>query len=178
MKTKPSPGFITFAVVGLTALIFILDLFTPLGIAAWLLYLIPLLLAGIALPPRRAWPLAGICAALTVAGFFLSPAGVTPSLAALNRTVCVATFAVTVWLVTRHKRTEAELRRTNRALRTISECNQLLVRTTDEQTLLDGVCRLLVEHGGYRMCWVGFAEQDEARSVPPRRAGRFRGGLS
>ena len=61
----------------------------------------------------------------------------------------------------------AEVGRTNRALRTISKCNQLLVRAADEATLLDGVCRLLVEDGGYRLAWIGFAEQDDAKSVRP-----------
>lgn len=64
------------------------------------------------------------------------------------------------------ERTNA-LSHANRALRAISECSQLLVRVTDERTLLDGVCRLLVEHGGYRMAWVGFAEQDVAKTVRP-----------
>ncbi|MEI6449101.1 MAG: GAF domain-containing protein, partial [Actinomycetes bacterium] len=60
-----------------------------------------------------------------------------------------------------------ELRRANRALQTIIACNHLLVRAADEAALLDGVCRLLVEQGGYRMAWVGFAEQNAARSVRP-----------
>jgi len=41
------------------------------------------------------------------------------------------------------------------------------VRATDESELLQSVCRLIVESGGYRMVWVGFAEQDEAKSVRP-----------
>jgi signal transduction histidine kinase len=59
------------------------------------------------------------------------------------------------------------LRHINRTLRMISECDQVLVRATDETELLQAICRLVVEVGGYRMVWVGFAEQDEARSVRP-----------
>ena len=66
-----------------------------------------------------------------------------------------------------HKRAEAELRRIGRALRTLSDCNQLLVRTTEEADLLQGTCRILVETGGYGMVWVGFAEQDEEKTVRP-----------
>ncbi|MGA2632243.1 MAG: PAS domain S-box protein, partial [Terriglobia bacterium] len=69
--------------------------------------------------------------------------------------------------ITQRKRAEKQLRRLNRALRTISECNQVLVRATDELDLNNQICRILVEHGGYRMAWVGYAEQDEARSVRP-----------
>jgi PAS domain S-box-containing protein len=69
--------------------------------------------------------------------------------------------------ITERKQAEAELRRTNRTLHMLSECNQVLVRASDEAELLEAVCRLVVEVGGYRMVWVGFAEQDEARSVRP-----------
>jgi PAS domain S-box-containing protein len=69
--------------------------------------------------------------------------------------------------VTDRKREEEKLRRVNRALRTLSECNQALVRAQDEATLVADLCRILVEHGGYRMAWIGFAQQDEAKSVLP-----------
>jgi PAS domain S-box-containing protein len=62
---------------------------------------------------------------------------------------------------------QAELGRMNRALRTLSACNQLLVRAPDEESLLEQTCRILVEQGGYRMAWVGFAENDEAKTVRP-----------
>ena len=71
------------------------------------------------------------------------------------------------WDITTRKRAENELRRVNRALRAVSECGQALVHARDEATLLTDVCRLLVEQGGYRMAWVGLAEQDEAKAVRP-----------
>ncbi len=61
----------------------------------------------------------------------------------------------------------AELRRANRALRTLSDCNQVLVRATDEAALLREVCRLLVDVGGYRLAWVGLVERDEKKTVRP-----------
>jgi PAS domain S-box-containing protein len=61
----------------------------------------------------------------------------------------------------------AELSKTSRALRTISDCNQALIRAESESDLLNHICRLIVGTGGYRMAWVGFAEQDEARTVRP-----------
>jgi len=69
--------------------------------------------------------------------------------------------------ITERKRAETALQKTNRALRMISLCNQEMVRATDEKALLQTICQIAVEHGGYRMAWVGFAEQDEARSVRP-----------
>ncbi|MCK9284166.1 MAG: PAS domain S-box protein [Rhodocyclaceae bacterium] len=64
-------------------------------------------------------------------------------------------------------RIEQALRRANRALRTISGCNEILVHAKDEAQLLSDICKQLVESGGYRMAWVGFAEDDAQRSVRP-----------
>jgi two-component system sensor histidine kinase/response regulator len=62
---------------------------------------------------------------------------------------------------------ERRLGRVEHALRTIGECTQLLVRADDEHRLMQDICRLAVDSGGYRMAWVGFAEHDEPRSVRP-----------
>ncbi len=69
--------------------------------------------------------------------------------------------------ITDRKKAEEELQRLNRALRTLSECNQALVRAPDEASLVAEICRILIETGGYRMAWIGFAEQDEAKTVRP-----------
>ncbi len=69
--------------------------------------------------------------------------------------------------ITAHERSETRLRRANRALRVLSECNQHLVQDTTEAALLEAVCRILVETGGYRMAWVGVAEPDEGKRVRP-----------
>ncbi len=64
-------------------------------------------------------------------------------------------------------RAEAALHRSNRMLRMISDCNQALVRVSNEQELLDTICGLLVSEGGYVLAWVGEAERDEARRIRP-----------
>ena len=39
------------------------------------------------------------------------------------------------------------------------------------------MCRVVVETGGYRLAWIGFAEKDEAQTVRPvARAGEKAGG--
>jgi diguanylate cyclase (GGDEF)-like protein/PAS domain S-box-containing protein len=60
---------------------------------------------------------------------------------------------------------ESLLLRANRALRTISLCNEVLVRATDEATLLDRICHTIIATAGYRLAWVGYAEQDEAMTL-------------
>jgi two-component system sensor histidine kinase/response regulator len=69
--------------------------------------------------------------------------------------------------ITEQKRMETELRHVNRALRLVSNCNKSLTRVSDEAAWLNEVCRTAVEVGGYRMAWVGHAEQDEGKSVRP-----------
>jgi PAS domain S-box-containing protein len=69
--------------------------------------------------------------------------------------------------ITERKRAEAQLLRINRANRALSRCNQVLVRAVDEPTLLQQICQIVVEEAGYRLCWVGRAENDEAKSVVP-----------
>ena len=62
---------------------------------------------------------------------------------------------------------ETQLRRLNRTNRALSRCNVALIRATDESTLLQQICDLVIEEAGYRLCWVGFAEHDEAKSIRP-----------
>lgn len=77
--------------------------------------------------------------------------------------------------ISERKRTEQELHRVNHALRTLSECNQALVRATEETELLQNICQSIVQGGGYRMAWIGFAEEDgEKRVVPVAHAGQER----
>ena len=69
--------------------------------------------------------------------------------------------------ITKRKHAEEALRRLNRELRAISNCNQALLRATDEQSLLEEICRVVCEEAGYRMAWVSYAEHDGAKSVRP-----------
>ncbi|MCX7149459.1 MAG: PAS domain S-box protein, partial [Rhodocyclales bacterium] len=55
---------------------------------------------------------------------------------------------------------ERRLTYSNRALRVLSAGNRTLLRATGEQELLAEMCRAMVEAGGYRMAWVGYAEND------------------
>jgi PAS domain S-box-containing protein len=69
--------------------------------------------------------------------------------------------------ITSRKIVEERLRRADRAFRTLSECNQAIVRQAEEMELLRQICRIVVEDGGYRMAWVGFAENDDNKTVRP-----------
>jgi signal transduction histidine kinase/DNA-binding response OmpR family regulator len=64
------------------------------------------------------------------------------------------------------RRSEADLIVVNRALRLLSSVNQALIREDSEIALLQRVCDIAVEEGGYGAAWVGVAE-DEGHLVRP-----------
>jgi diguanylate cyclase (GGDEF)-like protein/PAS domain S-box-containing protein len=71
-------------------------------------------------------------------------------------------------------RAEAELIRANNELRLMlraramtTECSRALVRTTEENRLLQEMCRIGVESGGYLVAWIGLARYDTAKTIEP-----------
>jgi signal transduction histidine kinase/DNA-binding response OmpR family regulator len=101
-------------------------------------------------------------------GFFWHDNG--PDL--LEMTVFFVSAIMISWIVERMhdalarlQKSEAEQQRLNRALRLLNDCNVILVRARDESDLLVDLCRLVVNSGGYLMAWVGFAQEDAAKSV-------------
>jgi len=62
---------------------------------------------------------------------------------------------------------EERLRAANRALHMLTRCNEAVLRATSEEKLYADVCRVIVETGGYSMCWVGLAQDDARRSILP-----------
>ena len=78
--------------------------------------------------------------------------------------------------VIERNRTEAQLWRVHQAQRVLSNCNEALIRATEESALLQKICDLIVEEAGYRLCWVGSAENDEAKSVRAIAQAGFEGG--
>jgi PAS domain S-box-containing protein/putative nucleotidyltransferase with HDIG domain len=52
-----------------------------------------------------------------------------------------------------------QLERTNRSLRTLSQCNEVLVHAGSEHELLHHITRLLIDTGGHTATWVGFGDQ-------------------
>jgi PAS domain S-box-containing protein len=76
------------------------------------------------------------------------------------------TMVGTVQDVTDRRQAELALRRTNRSLRTLSSCNQTLVRATSETELLEGMCTILVEEGGFQNAWAGLVAGETSGLVP------------
>ncbi len=79
--------------------------------------------------------------------------------------------------ITEQTRAQEALAGVNRRLRMLSDCNQALIRGTDEASLLQAVCSIIVEVGGYRMATVAFPGDDDRPLVPVAFAGPDEGRL-
>lgn len=60
-----------------------------------------------------------------------------------------------------------ETTRLTRVLRTLSAGNHALVSASDEASLLNDVCRAIVEVGGFPLAWAGYAERDSEQNIKP-----------
>jgi signal transduction histidine kinase/ActR/RegA family two-component response regulator len=69
--------------------------------------------------------------------------------------------------VTRKLEIKQREERLTRELHAISSCIQAIIGAENEKTLLTEICRIICEQAGYRMAWVGYANQDEKKSVTP-----------
>lgn len=69
--------------------------------------------------------------------------------------------------ITPRKEIEAKFHRSRRDLVLLTHCNQLLIRATDEEKLLEEICEAIVQIGGYCFAWVGYAEEDQEKTVKP-----------
>ncbi|MBF0496163.1 MAG: response regulator [Deltaproteobacteria bacterium] len=72
--------------------------------------------------------------------------------------------------IAERKRAEEDLHQANRMLKILSEGNQTVIHATEETALLQEICRIVVEIGGYLLAWVGFVEQDDAKGIRPMAA--------
>ena len=56
------------------------------------------------------------------------------------------------------ERLEQKLARANRLYAALSQCNQAIVRCTNEEDLLLQVCRIAVNYGNMKMAWIGLTD--------------------
>ena len=69
--------------------------------------------------------------------------------------------------VTSRRRQEQHLRQLNRTLQALGNSSQALMHATEEGAYMEEVCRIIACDGGYAMAWIGFAEEDENKTVRP-----------
>lgn len=83
----------------------------------------------------------------------------------LSYAILFAIFWLLIREIQARTRAETSLQRANRTLKTLSESRQVLAKAVNEPELLEEICRVLVEDGGYRMAWVGLVMPDQTGSV-------------
>jgi hypothetical protein len=78
------------------AVVFIIDIRTPIGVATWLMYLLPILMCFLVSTPWLPLVLAAVATVLIVVDWFVSPPGTSSDIAQVNRgmgLVCIWTTA-------------------------------------------------------------------------------------
>lgn len=63
--------------------------------------------------------------------------------------------------VTGRREAEEKLKQTNRYLTLLSRVNEAIVRATDEQKLLNEICKIIVEAGRYTSAWIGLLNEEK-----------------
>ncbi len=66
---------------------------------------------------------------------------------------------------------EQKIIKTNRLYSFISQMNQMIVRTTDEQTLFREACTIAVEIGKFKLAWIGMIDPVSEKVLPAMVAG-------
>lgn len=80
--------------------------------------------------------------------------------------------------ITERVEAEHKLIKANRLYLFISQINQMIVRTTDEQTLFREACTIAVDLGKFRMAWIGMVDEETKKIIPEMIAGEDSGYLS
>ena len=78
--------------------------------------------------------------------------------------------------ITEQKRREDKLQKLNRMLKALGHSSAARMRATEEAGYLQEVCRLIVEDCGHTMAWIGYAGNDDGRSVRPVASAGFEAG--
>jgi diguanylate cyclase (GGDEF)-like protein/PAS domain S-box-containing protein len=73
--------------------------------------------------------------------------------------------------ITEQKRSELKIKRLNRVYAVLSGINSLIVRAQDRDLLFKEVCEVAIEHGGFKMAWIGVVDRSAQKIVPIASAG-------
>ena len=78
--------------------------------------------------------------------------------------------------ITERKLAENKLNKLNRILKSLSDANQALINIDDEKKYLQKICDIIIGDCGYSMVWIGYANNDEEKSVVPIACAGFENG--
>jgi diguanylate cyclase (GGDEF)-like protein/PAS domain S-box-containing protein len=86
-------------------------------------------------------------------------------------TLCCFGKTCPLLLTTALKAAESRVLQLNRLYVTLSRCNVAMVRSHDEQEMLEEVCRAIVQSGGMALAWVGLVDASTGEVSPVARFG-------
>ena len=86
-------------------------------------------------------------------------------------------FLALVCDITERQARERELERTNRLYAILSAVNQTILRVTTREDLFREICRITVEHVGFKVVWVGWHDPETHAVMPIASAGDHEGYL-
>ena len=179
-RFERTPTPLVYAAIALsTSIVFISDLFTTLGIAVWVFYLLPVTLTYLAWRPVAPLAVAGAVTLLTIIGFAASPSGGDPTRTVINRSFGIGTAWMLAGLGYQFIRNKLAVRKQEwmqsvQALLNERMAGELRMDQLGSQTLrtlaesLDALAgALFIEDGGsfHRMAMYGVPE---AAQVPDR----------
>lgn len=73
--------------------------------------------------------------------------------------------------ITALKEREREINRVTRLYAALSQVNQAIVMAPTREELFEKICRALVEHGGFRLAWIGRHDAENNQIVPVAKCG-------
>ena len=82
-----------------------------------------------------------------------------------------AAALVTVRDISERKKQEAENERLRRLYAALSQINQAIVWMPTRNELFQKICDVLVEHGGFRLAWIGWHAPQSSRLIPVAQSG-------
>jgi CheY-like chemotaxis protein len=158
-----TPTPIVHATVALTTLVvFAADLVTPLGIAVWVFYLVPVVIAYFGWRPLAPLAVALVATVLTSVGYLLSPTGIEPFVARWNRSFGIATVWTLALIGHEFIRAKLAVRRQDWLQSGSARLSEVMSGNPSLETLSANVLRtlaetlgatagaLFVESGGFR----------------------------
>ncbi len=93
------------------------------------------------------------------------------------KTLSNGTVQVIFHDITGRRAQEQKIARLSRIHAVLSGINSIIVRIRDPQELLNEACRIAVDHGGFRMAWIGLVDASAKKIVPAAWAGYEEGFL-
>lgn len=75
--------------------------------------------------------------------------------------------------ITERKVKEEALRKLNQTLTALGKSSKIMSQSKDETEYLNQVCQIVVQDTDFAMVWIGFAEEDESKTIRPMASAGF-----